>query len=1010
MAILNGIQKHYMLKAHKITLKNEVQNLSRFIADDINDVEGILHLFKLFLSGNFDDDGIKIRGRNRELTEVDPTIPESYFEQAFIDVYGRESLDKVKREFPIIDINGGTRWIDYVIRHKDYLIAIEKNGETYHHPIITGKKQYNSQLLKQNSIVAYGYKVFRWSLESMRSYDNFREELKIYLGDSNDFLLSQKLCLSREFKLFEHQIDTLSSIETERLNGKKCFLVVLPTGTGKTEIMISDYIGEYKKNNSIRALIIVPGKNLKSQIIDKFKHRFNNLQNSPNITVGESPNSKVVVQTYSWMSRHYQEFPSDYFQYFAVDEAHHAVAPTVQKVIQHFNPDSLIGLTATNKRLDTKKLEDVFGKYETDLSLFEAIEKGLLAPIKAFRVKSNIDLSQIRFNGKDYVSTDLQKGVIVPSRDQLVVDVLKKYFVTSGISKKSGVVFCVSVKHAIDMAKRMKENGISAMAVSGSDNKSASYIQDYQEGKIQFLTTCSLLNEGWDSPHTSVIVMARPTMSKVLYTQQIGRGTRKCPGKECLYIIDVVDNYGGCGSFNNNPWSIHALLKMDQYAPWIDVLSKETADSQEEIILSGLYEEERKLEKVDIFTFEEDYPNHINDEQLARELFVSTDTIKSWVKKKKISPDVIIPFGLKKIYYFSPSQIDEIRNTMNLKKHDVTTVFDDFFEYLKKGNYTFSYKLIMMFSLFKVVDHNGECNLDVLVDEYVKFYKNRIDLKLLVDKERSPYNNLEFLNNRGKVKLSLLQNPFEKFERKRFMYHCKDLNHISFSSYLWKQISNGNIEKIKDMYFKDLMDYYVKLGDMPDEDYWKEYWGVLTVENTAEDNVFVRKSKIIKIVSGGQTGADRGGLDAAIELDIPHGGWCPKGRFAEDGVIPAKYNMKEMRSKAYLKRTEQNVIDSIATVVLCHGIPKRGSKQTAGYAEIHSKPCLTLDLNNSADDVKSEFISWIESLHNEKIILNVAGARESRHPGLHNEICQLINNCWGHNCWGHVSYLTFTNW
>jgi len=434
------------------------------------------------------------------LVEIDPTIPEAYFEQAFIDTYGHESLDKVEREFPIIDINGQTRWIDYIIRHTKYNIAIEKNGETYHHPIITKRKQYHSQLIKQNSLVSYGYKVFRWSLEGMKFKDNFREEIKKFFGDSKDFLLSQKLSVSRKVTLFHHQKEALNAINVQRERGDTNFLVVLPTGTGKTEIMIADILNMYHRTPSCKALIMVPSRQLRKDTIQKVTQRFNQEEGLDQISIGLYEDSQVLIQTYSWLSRNYQKFQSDYFQYIAVDEAHHAVAPTLQKVIQHFNPESLLGLTATDKRLDEKKLEDIFGKYETDLSLVDAIEQKLLAPIKAFRVKSNIDLSEIRFNGKDYVATDLQKSVVVPSRDQLVVDVLKKYFIGSDIGFKSGLIFCVSVKHAKDIAKRMQDHGISCKAVSGSDNKSSEYIRQYQNGDIQFLTTCSLLNEGWDSP------------------------------------------------------------------------------------------------------------------------------------------------------------------------------------------------------------------------------------------------------------------------------------------------------------------------------------------------------------------------------------------------------------------------------------------------------------------------------------------------------------------------------
>lgn len=809
-------------------LMHNYNSVYRFIVDGEDDISALKEELNQYFHIDSEDHKIKFSGTNRQLVEIDPTIPEAYFEQAFIETYGRESLDKVEREFPIIDINGQTRWIDYIIRHKHYNIAIEKNGETYHHPIITGRKRYQNQLIKQNSLVSYGYKVFRWSLEGMKFKENFREEMQRFFGDAEDFHLSQKLSVSRKITLLGHQTEALSAISVQREKGDTNFLVVLPTGTGKTEIMIADILNMYRKAPACKALIMVPSRQLREDTIKKVIQRFDEEGLDQNISIGSLGDSQILIQTYSWLSRNYQQFLSNHFQYIAVDEAHHAVAPTLQKVIQHFNPNSLLGLTATDKRLDEKKLEDIFGKYETDLSLVDAIEQKLLAPIKAFRVKSNIDLSEIRFNGKDYVATDLQKSVVVPSRDQLVVDTLQKYFIGSDVGYKSGLIFCVSVKHAQALAKRMQDQGISCKAVSGKDSKSAEHIKQYQNGEIQFLTTCSLLNEGWDSPRTSIIVMARPTMSKVLYTQQLGRGTRKYKSKEALYVIDVVDNYGGMGSFKNSPWSIHALLGIGDYMPWSNILDPNDRNfTREEIVLAGLYEEERNLEKINIFTFEQEYADYLSDEQLARELFVSTGTVRGWVQKKKVIPSVTIPVGRQKLNYYAPDQIEKVRLKMNLKTHDDSTQYKDFYEFIHEGNYSMSYKIIMMLSMLKIVDHNGECNLDDLAKEYRVFYQSRLDDGLSVDRENCPYSELESLENNNSLKRSILQNPFEKFERKRFMYHSKDLNHISFSSNLWQKISKDKeIGKIRTMFFKDLIEYYDQLGSIKDIERWKEYWSV----------------------------------------------------------------------------------------------------------------------------------------------------------------------------------------
>ena len=150
------------------------------------------------------------------------------------------------------------------------------------------------------------------------------------------------------------------------------------------------------------------------------------------------------------------------------------------------------------------------------------------------------------------------------------------------------------------------------------------------------------------------------------------------------------------------------------------------------------------------------------------------------------------------------------------------------------------------------------------------------------------------------------------------------------------------------------------------------------------------KNKIIKIVSGGQTGVDRGGLDAALELGLPHGGWCPKGRLAEDGTIAAKYRLKEATSKAYLRRTELNVKDSSATVVLYAGTLGRGSQKTVEFAAKHGKACLLLDINDDNVIIVKSITEWIDKLPYTKVILNVAGSRGSKSPTSQQAVKNII--------------------
>ena len=146
---------------------------------------------------------------------------------------------------------------------------------------------------------------------------------------------------------------------------------------------------------------------------------------------------------------------------------------------------------------------------------------------------------------------------------------------------------------------------------------------------------------------------------------------------------------------------------------------------------------------------------------------------------------------------------------------------------------------------------------------------------------------------------------------------------------------------------------------------------------------------VIKIISGGQTGADRAGLDVAIEIGIPHSGWIPKGRLTEEGKLPVKYKLKETKTANYPQRTELNVIDSDATIIFTHGKLTGGSALTQSLAKKHDKPCLHIDFDGMSESSAIEIIkNWI----NEKKIkiLNVAGSRASKDPDIYDCVKRVL--------------------
>ncbi|XQW84883.1 DEAD/DEAH box helicase [Thalassotalea piscium] len=798
-------------------LMHTYQGVYRFVwFDEKSFVEDV----SVFLTDLLDDDiELAIYGANRELQHVDPTPPEFNFSVFFEQTFGEKAIHALQAECNYTDKEGHRRFIDFVLNTQDRQFAIELNGERYHHPLLISQKQYRSQLFKQNSLVYDGYLVYRWSDRGMADENKLSEQLKTYFGDQTTFNSTPNYKANRQvsFQLYPHQSDAIEKIAKQRLNGDNSFLVVLPTGTGKTEVFIEDVCQQLRENEQFKVLAVVPSKELKKQLMQRISVAMPNVHLVDNIKPKNSYEQgtekipaqaqSIFVVTSAYILRHYRNFPRDYFNYIVIDEAHRAAAAGLSNALAYFKPESLLGLTATPDRTDQQQLEKIFGEYDIDLTLAEAIEQGLVPPIRAFRLESNIDFSKVRFNGKEFVKQDLNKTVLIPSRNELIANVLKRYFsapLQSNQALKQGVVFCVDVKHTKAMAKLLNKYGLSAVAVDG---KNRDGIDQYRSGDVQFICACDLLNEGWDVPNTSVVVMARPTMSKVLYTQQLGRGTRKCEGKEALYVIDVVDAYGPSLS----PWSVHSLLGLTNYQAFSDVLTPKVSTQTEIITLDGLFEEERRLEPINIFNFEKEFGDLLNEEQFARELFITTSTVKQWLKKGELKATKTIPFGNKTLSYFANDVLEEIRLIKKLKLRTEDTRRDDFFEFLAQRDYTFSYKIIFMLLMLKHCNDRGEIDLPFLVDKYKFFYVNQLQQQGKADKSNSPYNKETFLENKDELQKNLLTNPFEKFERKRFIYQSKDLNILSFDEVLWQKLSKTDIAKAIKQLEQDGIDYFSKL-------------------------------------------------------------------------------------------------------------------------------------------------------------------------------------------------------
>lgn len=238
-----------------------------------------------------------------------------------------------------------------------------------------------------------------------------------------------------------------------------------------------------------------------------------------------------------------------YHTYFAngiaVHNCHHAAADTYQKLIQELgfmdsDPAKLLaGVTATGKRGDKLALGKVFEEIVYEASIGLMIRAGYLTDLKGLQISTEVDLSDIAVIGGDFNIGQLANAVNTTSRNRVIVNSFMEH-----APDKRAVAFCVDVQHSLDLAEAFNHAGIKAAAVYGDMEKDArrEILRAFKAGKIQILTNCNILTEGFDCPEIECLLMARPTKSQSLFIQMVGRGTRLYPGKEFCLVIDFCDS------------------------------------------------------------------------------------------------------------------------------------------------------------------------------------------------------------------------------------------------------------------------------------------------------------------------------------------------------------------------------------------------------------------------------------------------------------------------------------
>lgn len=415
-------------------------------------------------------------------------------------------------------------------------------------------------------------------------------------------------------ELRPYQRECLSRLHACYKEGRRRVLVALPTGTGKT-VVFAQFPRFFRMKR--RLLVLAHREELLLQAADKFA------QVDPELKVEieqagrqASGEAAVVVASVPTLGRRgstrLARLDPESFYLIVVDEAHHAVASTYRRIFDHFSifaPGSqrmLVGFTATPFRGDGQGLGAVFEEIAYSRSLEEMITSRFLCPVTGWRVRSDVDLTGVRVQAGDFVESQLAARVNVEARNALVLKAFREL-----APHRRALVFCADVAHTLALAATFREAGVATAAVFGAMPKPerATTLARFSRGELQVVTNCNLLTEGFDEPRLDCLIMARPTKSRLLYAQMVGRGTRLHPDKRDLVVIDVVDNsqrhsLRGLHTLFNLPARLElrgasavtvaeAIARLSARFPWVDVDQLRTP---EDVAMAA--------ERIELFSFD----------------------------------------------------------------------------------------------------------------------------------------------------------------------------------------------------------------------------------------------------------------------------------------------------------------------------------------------------------------------------------------------------------------------
>ncbi|MDN0197071.1 DEAD/DEAH box helicase [Streptomyces sp. S.PNR 29] len=395
-----------------------------------------------------------------------------------------------------------------------------------------------------------------WNDSAFETYDpdQHSERLDQALAQASGTTSTTDLKISLsglEVRPFPYQQDMLERLRVEReIRGRSRNLLVAATGTGKTVMAALDYRNLSKKlgNGRPTLLFVAHRKEILKQSLRKYQEVLDDASFGELLYGGQDPQAwdHVFASVQSLNLPRLEQLAPEHFDIIVIDEFHHATATTYRRVIDHFKPKELLGLTATPERMDGLNVQDEFfdGRIAAEMRLWEALENDLLCPFHYFGIPDGTDLTNLGWQKGTYADQEL--GNLYTgnhARARIVVKQIRDKISQPGAMRALG--FCVTKAHAHFMADFFRQAGFQATALDSDSSAAvrAQALSDLRDGKLQVIFSVDLFNEGLDIPDVDTLLLLRPTNSATVFLQQLGRGLRRTETKPVLTVLDFIGQH-----------------------------------------------------------------------------------------------------------------------------------------------------------------------------------------------------------------------------------------------------------------------------------------------------------------------------------------------------------------------------------------------------------------------------------------------------------------------------------